>query len=97
MDPAFLTNFEWTELGKTITLLWVFLLLIVLFAANLILAHVFIPSLVSTGGLSQERARLLRPALYAFSFTSLAALAWVFFSLVRHRGILSQIYERLWI
>ena len=61
MDPAFLTNFEWTELGKTITLLWVFLLLIVLFAANLILAHVFIPSLVSTGHLPERILRLRNP------------------------------------
>ena len=65
MDPAFLTNFEWTEIGKTLTLLWVFLLLIILFAANLILAHTFIPSLVSTGHLPERILRLRSPLYVA--------------------------------
>lgn len=97
MDPVFITDTHWDEISTFVHLLWALPLFTIGFAFNLLFAKAVVPSLVSTGGLSPERARLLRPVLYVFSFTSLAALAWVFFSLVRHRGILGQIYERLWI
>ena len=97
MDPVFITAKDWSEIFTFIHFLWAIPLFTIGFAFNLLFAKAVVPSLVYTGHLSPERARLLRPVLYVFSFTSLAALAWVFFSLVRHRGILGQIYERLWI
>ena len=97
MDPVFITATDWTEISTFVHLLWALPLFTIGFAFNLLFAKAVVPSLVFTGHLSPERARLLRPVLYVFSFTSLAALAWVFFSLVSHRGILGQIYERLWI
>ena len=66
MDPEFATNPLWTDIGKLLTLLWVFLFLVIIFAANLILGHILIPSLVATKHLPQ-RALKLRPALYGAS------------------------------
>ena len=93
MDPAFLTNFEWTELGKTLILLWAFLLLIVLFAANLLLAHAFIPSLVSTGHLPEGFLRWRNP-LYGAAILFFGLAMYVIALAADRAHIVGDIYPR---
>ena len=66
MAGSFITNAIWTDIGKLLTLLWVFVLLVIIFAANLLLGHILIPSLVATKHVTKSALRL-RPALYGAS------------------------------
>ena len=97
MDPVFITATHWDDISTFVDFLWAIPLFTIGFAFNLLFAKAVVPSLVYTGHLSPDRARLLRPVLYTLSFASLAALAWVFIILVSRRDILGQLYERLWI
>jgi hypothetical protein len=97
MDPVFITATHWNDIFRFVHFLWALPLFTIGFAFNLLFAQAVVPSLVGTGNISAERARLLRPVLYAFSAASLAALVWVFYNLASQRGIFSQLYERLWI
>ena len=96
MDPTALANPEWTELGKLLTSLWIVVALVIVFATNMLMGLVFIPSLVGTGHLPANLSKT-RVLFYAGAVVSIA-LAVVF--LVRVIGladVIDTIYKSYWI
>lgn len=71
MEPAPLGAFEWSELGRLLTALWLVVLFIVLFAANMIVGHNVLPSFVATRHVSQIWHRL-RLVFYAAAIACFA-------------------------
>ena len=80
MDPAAIGADQWKEIGSLLTNLWIVAFFIVVFAANLILGHNMVPSLLYTKHVPQI-ARKSRPVFYLFAVVSFAA-AMVFLTMV---------------
>ncbi len=78
MEPAPLGMAEWSQLSRMLTALWMVVLFVVLFAANMIVGHNLIPSFVESRHIpaSWQRARVVFYAAAIICF----ALA-VFFGL----------------
>ncbi|MSQ11920.1 MAG: hypothetical protein EXR48_04420 [Dehalococcoidia bacterium] len=95
MDPTFITNAEWSQTGELLRFFFGTLLFVIGFAANMLLALAFIPSLVGTGHLSRN-ALNIRPALMGIAFACLGTAAYFFFRMVELRGVLGIIYPTRW-
>lgn len=80
MDPAAIGADQWKEIGSLLTNLWIVVFFIVVFAANLILGHNMVPSLLYTKDVPQI-AQKARPVFYLFAVVSFAA-AMVFLTMV---------------
>lgn len=96
MDPSPLGPFEWSQLGKLIVTLWIVVLFIVLFAANMIIGHNFLPSFINSGHVSGswQKARLV---FYAFAIISIG-LAFFFLSqVIILAGVLRNFWPSYWI
>ena len=48
MDPNILFNYEWTEIGKSLTFLWISALCVIIASGHILLGHVILPSLVES-------------------------------------------------
>ncbi len=96
MDPAFVTNDIWHDISGMLRFLWVYVLFIIGFAFNLLIAHAIIPSLVGSGQVS-ERIEKLRPAFYLASAVLLVfALAALVTSLLQV-DVVADVLNRWWI
>jgi hypothetical protein len=80
LDPAAIGADQWKEIGSLLTNLWIVVFFIVVFAANLILGHNMVPSLLYTKDVPQI-AQKARPVFYLFAVVSFAA-AMVFLTMV---------------
>ena len=96
MDPAGLANFEWSEISKLLINLWIMVALVVFFATNLIIGHIFIPSLVASSHIP-EKMQKARPAFYALAIISFAATIFVLTIVIDRAGVIREIYETFWI
>ncbi len=96
MDPPFVTNELWHDISTMLRFLWVYLLLIIGFAFNFLLAHAIFPSLVASGHLPARIARL-RPLFYLGAF-GILAMALVFLVLTMLQAdVVGRLWERWWI
>lgn len=96
MDPAPLTTAEWRELGALLTNLWIVVAFVVFFAANMILGHMCIPSLVESRHIP-DRWQKTRPVFYALAIISFI-LALVFLArVVDFAGVLRSFWADYWI
>ncbi len=70
MDPAPIGPASWNEIGKLLTTLWIVVVFIVIFAANIILGHNLIPSFVESEHIPRiwQKARVLFYGAAAASF-----------------------------
>ena len=103
MDPAHLGPAEWADIGKLVTNLWFMVGMIVLFATNMLIGHVFVPSLVASRHLPDSCSRV-RGVFYALAIISFAVF--VFF-LIRAidvavlsndgNGVIDRIFPKFWI
>ena len=73
-DPKALTSANWSDLQIWLRLLWIYLPLVITFAFTILIAHAFIPSLISTRHLSAD-ANKIRLPLTVFAFMVLIAAA----------------------
>lgn len=80
MDPAAIGADQWKEIGSLLTNLWIVVFFVVMFAANLILGHNMVPSLLYTKQVPPI-AQKVRPVFYLFAVVSFAA-AMVFLTMV---------------
>ena len=96
MDPAALGPFEWSEIGKLLVSLWMVVLFIVLFAANMIVGHNFLPSFVMSGHLPNywQRARI---AFYTFAIICFALAMFFLARVVELAGILRNFWPNYYI
>ena len=96
MDPASLGNYEWTEIGKLLINLWVIVALIVSFAGNMMVGHIFIPSLVASRHIP-PLAQKARPMFYAMAVLSVAAAAYVLYLVIGLSDVIERVYADYWI
>ena len=96
MDPAPLLNHEWTQIGKLLTLLWISVGLVVFMATNLLVGHIFIPSLAASKHIP-DMAQRSRPAFYALAILSFTAIVYVFIRIVDLADVIRDIWPDYWI
>lgn len=73
-DPRGLAGSNWNDVHIWLTLLWIYFPLIITFAFTMLIAHAFIPSLVSTRHLP-PKANKVRLPLTVFALVVLVAAA----------------------
>ena len=97
MDPVTLGPETWASIGDVLSTLWLVVLFIVLFAANMIIGHNLIPSFYASGHIP-ESLQKSRPIFYALAIISFI-LALVFLGQVvgDANGTLRMFWDRFWI
>lgn len=96
MDPATLSNAEWTGIANLLTNLWVMLLLIIIIGTLYLTAHAFIPSLIASHHLP-EMAERTRIPTYALMVISIVLYFYFIGAAISESGVLGDIFETYWI
>ena len=96
MDPTTPTFAGWADIGDLITGMAVMVGLVVFFSTNMLIGHVFIPSLVATSHIP-EKMQKLRPVFYVLAGVSAAATIFVLTIVIDRAGVIRDIYETFWI
>ncbi len=96
MDPSAVGSAQWREIGDLLTNLWVVVVLIVLFATNMLIGHNFIPSLVSSEHLPRS-VQKTRPAFYALAIISFGLAMFFMSRVVDFAGVLHDFWPDYWI
>ena len=96
MEPAPLTAVHWSELGSALFAMWMVVIFVVLFAANMIVGHNLLPSFIASRHVpeSLQKARVL---FYAAAIVCFAIAAFFFVSMVQQAGVLETIWPDYWI
>ncbi len=96
MDPAPIGPASWSEIGKMLSTLWIVVVFIILFAANWILGHNFIPSFVASEHIprSWQKARVL---FYGAAVVSFGLALFFFTRVVGFAGVLQNFWADYWI
>jgi hypothetical protein len=92
MDPSAIGIEQWAQLGSLLKNLWMVVLFIILFAANMLIGHNFIPSFVESHHISRSWQKV-RPVLYALAIASV--LVAIFF-LTRVIGYANDVLSEVW-
>lgn len=96
MDPSAIGSAEWVEIGELLTNLWVVVLLIIVFATNMLIGHNGVPSLVA----SQHLPRIwqkTRPVFYAMAIASFGLAIFFLGRVVDMADVLRQFWADYWI
>ena len=96
MDPSAISQETWSEIGGLLTRLWIFVILIVIFAGNMILGHNMIPSLVASDHLPRTFQKT-RPIFYALALASFGAALFIMTRVVSLAGLLRDFWADYWI
>jgi len=96
MDPASLANSEWTDITNLLTNLWLVVGLVVFLATNVMIGHIFIPSLVSSNHIPVV-TRKARPVFYGLAVTSFGVLVYLSIRIISQASVLERIWDRYWI
>ena len=92
MDPEAIGLSTWSEIGKTLTNLWLVVLFTVLVAGNLLVAHNLVPSFVA----SRHVAADARKAGVAFYLLAIISLGLALFFLARVIGLANDTLRLFW-
>ena len=92
MDPEAIGLSSWSEIGKTLTTLWIVVLFTVLFAGNLLVAHNLVPSFVA----SRHIPAVAKKAGLAFYLLAIISLGLALFFLVRVIGLANDTLRLFW-
>ena len=96
MDPATLTNAEWTGIANLLTNLWVMLFLIIVIGSLYLTAHALVPSLVASRHLPESVARIRVPT-YVLMFIGIALYFYFIGVSISESGVLGDIFDSYWI
>ncbi len=96
MDPTTPTIADWGDISDLITGMAVMVGLVVLFATNMIIGHIVIPSMVASSHIS-EKFQKVRPACYALALIFAVATIYVLTIVIDRAGVIRNIYETFWI
>jgi len=96
VDPAPIGSVEWREIGKLLSNLWIVVAFVVFFAANIILGHNLIPSLVASHHLRRSWLKI-RPLFYAAAVVSFGLAMFVLSRVVELAGVLRDFWANYWI
>ena len=91
MDPSGLEVYEWSEIGKLLRHLWLMVLLVLAFAGSLLVAHILIPSMVTSYRLPRIAQRA-RPIFYAGAVLFFVSAIVTLLIIIG----LSDVLERFW-
>ncbi len=96
MQPAPIGAVEWSELGSMLFAMWMVVIFIVLFAANMIVGHNLLPSFIASGHVPQmwQKVRLF---FYAAAVACFAIAVFFFVSVVQQAAVLEKIWPDYWI
>ncbi len=96
IDPLAIGSESWSELGLLLRSLWLTVLFIVLFAANMILGHITIPSFVMSGHIGERWAKLRLP-FYILSALSFVIAMFFLSRAIDYAGVLRNFWPDYWI
>ena len=96
MDPSAITSPLWDDIGKLLISLWAVVLLIVLFATNMLIGHNFLPSLLATRDVPQSFQKT-RPAFYALALICFGGAMYFLSRVVDFAGVLRGFWADYWI
>ena len=96
VDPRGLTALEWQQVSDTLFYLWMFVFFMGAVAANFLVAHALIPTLVWTRHLPQ-RAHVVRPVFYLVAIAAAAGVAWAAVNAINSSEVLRTLYPKVWI
>lgn len=96
MEPSALGLAEWSELGLLLRNLWLVLIFVVFFAANMLVGHNFIPSFVASDHIPRKFQKV-RPFFYALAAGSFALAVFFFVRVVDHAGVLEIFWPNYYI
>ena len=96
MDPSPVTSANWADLGHLLSTLWGMVALIVFFAANLLVGHVWLPSFINSGHIPANLAKV-RPLFYLVAVASFAGAMVMLGFTAKHAGVVHEIFDRYWL
>ena len=96
MDPVALGPDQWGELGKLLTNLWMVCGLVLLFAGNMMIGHIIIPSLVASFHLPSATQRA-RPVFYGVGAVSFVAAAFLLTRVMALADVAETFWKNSWI
>ena len=96
MDPASIGTPQWTEISSLLIDLWVVVLFVILVAANMLLGHNFIPSLVASGHLP-EKVQKTRAAFYGLALIFFGLAIFFLARVVDRASVLRDFWADYWI
>ena len=96
MEPAPLGALEWSELGSMLFALWMVVIFVVLFAANMIVGHNLLPSFIASRHVpeSLQKVRLL---FYAAAIACFAIAIYFLISTIQQADVLRRFWPDYWI
>ena len=77
--------------------MWFFVLLVIIFAASMLIGHNAIPSLVSSGNVPDSLQKLRLPIYIVALISLLAALSFLYVGFGHGLDAISKIYPDYWI
>jgi len=95
-DPVAIGSAEWSEIGKLLQNLWLYLVLIATFGIVILTAHAVIPSLISTRQVPQS-ANLLRFSLTVAGLGILVIAIILLIFTIEVARVIEIFYDRYWI
>ena len=96
MDPAPIGTSQWDEIGQMLSVLWIVVLFIVLAAANLLLGHNLVASLVASNHLGAGWQKV-RPMLYTLGIACFGLALFFLSRVVDLSGVLRDFWASYWI
>lgn len=96
MDPGYITTQIWSDLSVVLRFLWLWVLFIVIFAGNMLVAHALIPSLVASEHISPRMNRL-RLFFYAGAAIGLIGAIAMISVAAGWATVIADFYSRWWI
>ena len=96
MDPVALTGSDWSGIGETLTNAWIMLGFVVLAAANVLVGHIFIPSLTASRHIPTS-FEVLRPLFYGGALLMFAGAAYELSQAVELLDVIRRFWNDPWI
>ncbi len=96
MDPGILTTDDWVVRLNALRMMWACLLLALIAAPSLVIAHAVIPSAVDSGTISKKYNKFRLPLYVVGTLAFIADVTLFLYALSLASGIISDIYPSFW-
>ena len=97
MDPSVIDSYAWEKISVFVTNIWLFVALMIIFAANMLLGHNAIPSLIESKHVPASFNKLRIPFYMVAVLALGAALFYVFSAFLGGLDAIEAIYPDYWI
>ena len=96
MDPGPIGYDQWSEISSLLVNLWLVVISVVLFAANMLIGHNSIPSLTASGHVP-ARVGKTRPLFYALSLLFFGLAVYFLVRVIDRADVLRDFWPDYWI